>query len=166
MYPYSLPWFGELDLINLNGLYNANLELNGRTIELELNFDNKIIHPERLDLVKQFIEHLSTHDDASKAYIEQYYAANNNNLVKTFVDLHLNVFERKWIAGAVEFNNQSTPPDKQLLQSLGLIKVWIYAEREDSFAVLHYAINGEPRKDLIVVYMDEHGRHNGITLDT
>ena len=58
----KLPHFGIVDPTALDEYYDVDIDFNGNAMQIDLNFEGKTIAPERLDIVKQFIENIRIHD--------------------------------------------------------------------------------------------------------
>lgn len=79
---YSLPHFGQIDLTNLDEYYSVKIDLDGREIEVDLNFEEKTIDSKQMDTVKKFMEKIPDYDKKNKKYIERDYADEDGDTVK------------------------------------------------------------------------------------
>jgi len=166
MADYSLPYFGELDSKNLEEYYDVDIDFNGQKTQIDLNFENNSIDTKRLDIVKQFIENISEFDKKNKKYIEQDYADADNGTVKTYVEHHLEEIGKDELSNLVDFDNKATNPEIQLMNSLRLVRVGLYPDNEDQFAVFDYSIRKELTQYLVVININEKGDLDYMTMES
>src|SRR5687768_13502215 len=133
---YNLPHFKPIDLEKLQEYYDTQIEFNGNEVDLDLNFWGEAIEPKRLDLVKNILDNLKEFDSKNRQYIDQDYADENADTVKTYVDHHLTETPEEELAEYIDFNNSSITPERQLINALQLVRVGFYPdEGEDQIAV-------------------------------
>ena len=163
---YSLPYFGELDSKNLEEYYDVDIDFNGQKTQIDLNFENNSIDTKRLDIVKQFIENISEFDKKNKKYIEEDYADADNGTVKTYVEHRLEEIGKDELSNLVDFDNKATNPEIQLINSLRLVRVGLYPDNEDQFAVFDYSIGKELTQYLVVININEKGYLDYMTMES
>ena len=95
MASYSLPHFGEIDPQNLEECYDVEAEFKGRTLRMDLNFEGNSIDTKRLAVVKKFIEGLEKFDVQNKKCIEEDYADEDCDTIRTYVEHHLEEIEHR-----------------------------------------------------------------------
>lgn len=166
MATYMLPHFGELNLKNLEDYYDVTIDLNGREMEIDLNFENTEISANRMDIVKRFIENLSTYDKQNKVYIEKDYADEDNDTVRTYVEHHLEEIGKEGLVGIIDFNNEKISPEIQLMQGLQLVRLGLYPDSEDQFATFDYSIGQELTQYLVVINITEKGELEYMTMES
>ncbi len=166
MAQYLLPPFGKLDPAKLEEYYDGEIKFNGQEIQIDLNFENDSIDPKQLDAVKKFIDSLSAFDKRNKEYIEQDYADEDADTVKTYVQHHLEEIDKDELSDIVDFDNESIDPEIQLMKALRLIRVGLYPDSGDQFAVFDYSIGEDLTNYLIVINSDENGNPDDITMES
>jgi hypothetical protein len=166
MASYTLPHFGQLDTSNLEEYYDVDIEFSGKEIQVDLNFEDKSIDTKRLDLVKKFIDNIADFDKKNRKYIEQDYNDNEADTVKTYVEHHLEEISKDSLAGLVDFNNPSIEPEKQLVKALHLVRVGLYPDSEDQFAIFDYSIGSDLTNYLVVINTDEKGKLDYMTMES
>ncbi|THU39161.1 DUF2004 domain-containing protein [Niastella caeni] len=167
MSKYTLPHFEPIDLANLEEYYDTEIEFNGEEVDIDLNFGTKTIAPQRMDLVKKFLENLKDYDSKNRKYIEQDFADEDGDTVKTYVEHHLEEIDKDDLAELVDFNNKSIAPAQQLIKALRLVRVGFYPDgEEDQFAIFDYSIGRDLTDYLVVIFTDENGEMDYITMES
>jgi hypothetical protein len=166
MAQYTLPHFGDIDLTNLDEYYDVDITFNDHDFQIDLNFENKTIDAQRLDKVKEFIEKIAELDAKNKVYIEEDYTDEEADTVKTYVQHHLEEIDREALAALVDFENKTIDPEKQLVKQLHLIRMGLYPDSEDQFAIFDYSIGAELTNYLVVINTDEEGNLEYMTMES
>jgi hypothetical protein len=163
---YSLPHFADIDTNNLEEYYDVDIDLNGLEIQIDLNFERKSIDSKRLDIAKQFIENISEFDKKNKKYIEQDYNDEESDTVKTYVGHHLNEVGKDELSDLVNFDDEVTNPEIQLIKALQLVRVGLYPDSEEKFAIFDYSIGRELTQYLVVIKTNENGVLDYMTMES
>jgi hypothetical protein len=164
MSKYTLPHFGELDTESLDEYYDVDIDFEGRTIQLDLNFEEGSIDPKRLDLVKAFISGLSDYNTKNLVAIAD--DMEDGDTVEEYIDHHLAELAEEDLAQLVDKNNSKTSPQKQLLAKLQLVRVGLYPGSEEQFATFDYSIGQEITNYLVVLFTDENGELDYMTMES
>jgi hypothetical protein len=166
MSQYILPHFEPLDLESLDSYYDAQIQYNGNEVDLDLNFWGEPITPARLDLVKNILENLKGFDSKNRQYIDQDFADESADTVKTYLDFHLTELDEEDLARFVDYNNPITP-EQQLINALKLVRVGFYPdEGEDQIAVFDYSLGNDITDHLVVIFINEKGEMDHITMES
>jgi hypothetical protein len=163
---YSLPHLGEIDPANLDEYYDVEIDFNGQAIQLDLNFESNSIDSKRLDVAKRFIENIAAFDGQNKRYIEQDYADEDSDTVRTYIEHHLEEIEKSDLADLVDFDDTSVSPALQLLNALQLVRVGLYPDSETQFAIFDYSIGQDLTQYLVVINTDENGKLDYMTMES
>lgn len=166
MSKFLLPHFGELDPKNLEEYYDVGVEFNGQEIQMDLNFENSSIDTKRLALVKQFIENLSTFDKRNKEYIEQDFADEDGDTVRSYIEHHLEEISKEDFSALIDFNDNSASPEIQLKNALRMVRVGLYPDSEDQFAIFDYSIDPDLTQYLVVINTNEKGDLDYMTMES
>ena len=162
----TLPYFGRIDSTSLDEYYDTEIPFNGNQIQIDLNFENKSINTERLDLVKEFIENISAYDTKNKKYIEQDYSNEDCDTVRTYVEHYIESFDKDELSEFIDFDNKTLTPEIQLMNSLRLVRIGFYPDSEENFATFDYSINPEIADQLVVIFMGSTGEMNYMTMES
>jgi hypothetical protein len=166
MTDYALPHFGNLPTENLEEYYDVDIEFNGNIIQIDLNFENKKIDTKRLDVVKRFIESLVTFDKQNKLYIDQDFNDEDCDTVKTYLEHHLEEIDKDELAELIDINDKAKEPIQQLKDKLHLVRVGLYPDSEDQFAIFDYSIGQEITQYLVVINTNENGELDYMTMES
>ncbi len=163
---FSLPHFPELNPKNLDEYYDTEIDFNGHEIQIDLNFEHKNIHTDRLDIVKEFIENLKSYDTKNKKHIEQDYANEGCDTVRTYVEHCIENFDQEELADFIDFDNKTVTNEIQLMNSLRLVRIGFYPDSEENFATFDYSINPEIADHLVVIFINATGEMNYMTIES
>lgn len=166
MAEYALPYFGNLPTENLEEYYDVDIELNGNEIQVDLNFENQTADTLILDKVKNFIEKLEKFDKLNKTYILNDYNDEDGDTVKFYLEHHLEEVDKEELTKLVNFNDTITEPEQQLLSKLKLVRVGLYPDNEDNFAIFDYSIGKDITNYLVVINTDENGQLDYMTMES
>lgn len=166
MAEYTLPYFGNLPTENLEEYYDVDIELNGNEIQVDLNFENQTVDTLILDKVKNFIEKLEKFDKLNKTYILNDYNDEDGDTVKFYLEHHLEELDKEELTKLVNFDDTITEPEQQLLSKLKLVRVGLYPDNEDNFAIFDYSIGKDITNYLVVINTDENGQLDYMTMES
>jgi Protein of unknown function (DUF2004) len=163
---YTLPHFGQIDVANLDEYYDVEIQFGSEGVQIDLNFENKTIDQNRLDAAKKFIDKISDFDIVNKKYIESDYNDEECDTVRTYVEHHLEEIAQDELSKLVDFKNKTIKPDKQLMKKLRLVRVGLYPDKEDQFAIFDYSIGKDLTNYLVVINTDENGKLDYMTMES
>lgn len=162
----TLPHFGSIDSSSLEEYYETGITFNGIKIKIDLNFENKIIEPDRLQTVKNFIDNIRIYDLNNCGYINDDYNDATADTVKSYLAYHLEELGKDELSNLIDTGSKSIGHEKQLLKKLHLVRVGIYPGSEDPFAVFDYSVGKEITDYLIVINTDENGNLQYLTMES
>jgi hypothetical protein len=163
---YLLPNFGQLESENLEEYYDVNIDFNGQKIELDLNFESKNIDTKRLEIVRNIIENISEFDRKNKQYINQDFADEDCDTVRTYVEHHIENFDKDELSEFIDFDNKTISPEIQLINSLRLIRIGFYPDSDEKVATFDYSLNPEITDQLVVIFTYPTGEMNYMTMES
>lgn len=161
---FTFPYFGEIDLNNLQEDYETKIRINN--VEVDLHFENNSINIAKAQTIKNVLENLTDFDIQNKTYIENDYHDEENSTVKEYLEFHLEELDNKILAEFIDFEDQNSNPEKQLLKKLKLASIGFYPDDSDNFAVFDYTIDKKITNYLIVVNTDENNNLDDITWES
>jgi len=163
---FKLPHFGFIDPASLEEYYDVEIPFNDTEIQIDLNFNKKTIDPERLETVKQFIENIRIHDLANRKHMEADYNDEDGDTVKFYLENHLEELGKDELAELIDLKSKSSEHEKQLLKKLHLVRVGLYPDTENQFATFDYSIGQEITNYLVVIFTDENGNMDYMTMES
>jgi hypothetical protein len=161
-----MPLFGQLDPTNLDDYYDVDIDFDGHSIQIDLNFDNKTIDPSRLDMVNKFIDNIATFDKNNKKHIEQDYADDNCDTVNTYIEYLINDNDKEDLAQFTSLENDTLNTGQQLIKAFKLVRLGLYPDSEKRFATFDYTIGRDLTDDLVVIFADQFGDMDYMTLES
>ena len=165
MVHFILPHFGPIDPNALESYYETEIPFNSQQIQIDLNFGTTTINPERLKLVKHFIENIRIHDIQNKGYIKDDFNNEGDN-VPFYIEHHLEELGTDEIEELIGTHAKAADQPKLLMNQLHLKRVGIYPEGEDWFAIFDYTLGIDLTDMLIVIYTDENGNLDYMTTES
>lgn len=166
MATFILPHFGPLDPEDLDEYYDTEIALGSKPVEIDLNFEAKIIDPRRLETVQHFIDNIRIFDINNKGHIAKDYANQNGDTVKFYIAHHLEELGAPELATLLPRGSKAAEHEKLLLQQLHLVRVGIYPDSASQFAVFDYSIGKDITNDLVVLFTDENGNLDYMTMES
>lgn len=167
MSEYQILHFGSVNATDVDERYDATIELNGRTVTLDLHFDNPEVAPGLDATINQFLEKAISYDTTNRAAIKEDFDSDGDALefVRFLLD-EIRPRELKQLLGNQE-EVKSVP--LQLLNQLQLIRIGIYADDENGFfAIYDYTvfIHDRPINQVLAISVDEHGSELDISWES
>ena len=166
MAEYTLPHFEQLATENLEEYYDVDIEFNGNEIQIDLNFENKAIDLATMDKVKNFIENIEKFDNLNKTYILDDYNDEEGDTVKFYLEDHLEEIGKDELSTLINFDDTTIELEQQLLAKLKLVRVGLYPDSEDNFAIFDYSIGQDITNYLVVINTDENGQLDYMTMES
>lgn len=163
---FNLPHFGPFDPNDLEEYYDVEITFNGRPIEIDLNFENKTIDPKQLETVQHFIDNIRIFDINNKGFILNDYNDKDGDTVKFYLQHQLEELGTTELAALLPAGSRKPEHEKLLLQQLHLIRVGIYPDSADQFAVFDYSIGKEVTNYLVVLFTDKNGNLDYMTMES
>lgn len=160
MKQFILPYFGEIDLDNVEEYYYVEIEYKDNELNLDLNFEELLIAPAVATQIKHILDNIEAYDIQNRLYIDADYAkAKEGSFVNDFVNYHLEDIGEE-ICEDIAIDLTATDRDEQFIKKLKLVRVGMYpdSKRENGgFAVFDYSIDPEITDQLLVVNVDALG---------
>ncbi len=159
MTDYSLQPFGQINLLALEEGYQAQIEISGKSIRLDINFAKTSIKKEVMNTIKHFIENISEFNKRNKEHIRNSFNDENVTTVKEYVAFHIEELGDEFLK-RLNIDTKSTDKEHQFLEKINLTRVGLYPVGKyeaSNFAVFDYTVSEELTDQLIVVNTDDEG---------
>lgn len=151
--------FGQIDLSNPEEVYEASVTVGEQEIVLDLNFEGAEISQGLADRIEGFVAQLPAiarrNQEALRADLK------SGDTVIDYLNHHRKLLE--------ELSGEKTTGPLQgetFLPALHLVRVGIYPENEDCFAVFDYTLGQELTDYLVVLLVREDGTLNYMTMES
>lgn len=167
---YQLPYFGQIDLTQLEEYYDVDIKWNERKLNIDLNFEGKTISEAEIEKVKTFLDNISKFDAQNKIHIQDDFETQPSMTVD-YINFYLDEFDDEELSEIIGINDKQTSKEIQLLNQLKLVRIGFYPDGKydsESHAVFDYSIDldGEPSNQLLVVIIDKNGELDHITWES
>jgi hypothetical protein len=156
----------QLDPNNLDDCYDLDFYVRDQHITVDLNFDNSTIDVYRLEMVKRFMTNIEAFDKVNKDRIKQDYADGNCDTVKTYIEYFIQDNDEEDIARLTSIQNQASNIEQQLLTKFQLVRLGLYPHEDSHFATFDYTISSELTDDLVVIFTNQVGNMDYMTLES
>ncbi len=166
MAKYILPHFGQIDSEKLDEYYDVSINFHDSEIQIDLNFGSSAIDTNRLDIAKRFIEQIADFDFKNKKYIEQDFKDNNSDTVREYIDHHLEELGEDELSELIDPTKKKISKQEQMLKKLTLVRMGLYPDSDDQFAIFDYSIGQEITQYLVILFVDEFGNLDYITMES
>jgi hypothetical protein len=160
----KLPFFDEIDSDSLTDYYQVDAEIEGKQIELDLNFDDTKIDTDSLISLKNYLDTLPGVIEIAKKEILNDYETDEN--VKEYLTYHIEELDQNELDSLTENADKSTSLEKQMLSVLHLRRIGFYPENEDQYAVFDFVLDLEISQYILVVNMNSAKALDHITMES
>jgi hypothetical protein len=166
---YQLPYFGEVNLNELEDDYRTTIKLAEKDLNIDINFENKTIQQEAIVTINNFLENIIKFDKQNLKVIESDFKESGET--SDYIKFYIDELDEEELSNIVDIKNVNISKEKQLLSKLKLIRVGLYPDGKfgaDYFGVFDYSIDidGELCNQLLVVKTDEKGDLDHITWES
>jgi serine protease inhibitor len=166
MMSYDLPYFGQINLTELKDYYNVKLA--DSKLSIDLNFKNKAISEQEIEVVKAFLNNIEKFDIQNKICIDEDFKESGEETID-YINFYLEELDEEELSKIID--DEESPKDIQLLNKLKLIRVGLYPDGEQDdgcYGVFDYSIyiDGEAFNYLLVVKTNEKGELDHITWES
>jgi len=156
--------FGEIDLRQIKDEYRAAIQHDGRKILLDLNFfEEKNLPEKKLPQIRQFLEDLELHIKEAYATIANDYESEGETY--GYIEHHMEELEPEDIRAIVGQTTSSGPQDDELFEKLSLIRIGLYPEEENEFAVFDFSIGKKYTDYILAVFFNADGTIEDIAIE-
>lgn len=146
----KLPYFSEaFDLEALDLYYDTEFTLAGRTIAIDLNFDDNVCSEELFDTLRKFLNKLQEVITLGRRSIRQEFAS--GTVVAEYMQLHLDELEPEEIEELTKNAHASQSIEEQLISALMITRIGFYPNDDEHFAVLDFSFGEEISNYLLAV---------------
>ena len=153
----KLPYFGILDSNSLAEYYDTETDFTGNQLQIDINFSNKTIECNRLEIVKHFLENIRIHDINNKKHLQNNFDDENADTVRTYIENHLDELPTDDLDRLVGANTRISDQPKQLVKKLHLVRLGLYPDSREQFAIFDYSVGKDLTKHVVAINTDENG---------
>ncbi|MBD3674081.1 MAG: DUF2004 domain-containing protein [Planctomycetaceae bacterium] len=156
--------FGEIDPHDLDECYDAQIEVNGDPIEIDLNFESKTIEVDILKKVSQSIDAVDVQiQKAFEALSADFDLGEESEAALFYLEHHLEQLsddEILKIFGSTEITKEL------FLKKIAVSRIGFYPEDEESFVVVDLKLPDQYTNYIMAVTFDAEGELSFISMES
>jgi hypothetical protein len=160
----DLPFFHELNSDSLTDYYEATIDFEQATIQLDINFDGTTIDPDKLLTVKNYLDDLQAIIGIAKKGIFNDFE--NGEDVKEFLTFHIEELDQSDLDSLLTHADKTLSLEQQILSILKLRRIGFYPDADDEFAILDFVLDEEISQYILVVKINDHKTIDHITMES
>lgn len=162
----ELPHFGPLNTESIEEYYEVEIEMDHMDIQLDLNFENSSISEELLIKVKRFLEKIPVWMEQNKKYIRQNLHDDADNTIREYAEFILEEFHEAELQELLDMDTDMEERISQITARLHLVRIGLYPDGDNHFAVFDYTIGRDLLDHLVVINTDENGVLDYISMES
>lgn len=155
---YIIPYFGTIDLNNLEEEYYTEVSILDYTITIDINFKKTSISTMVADKITHLLQNIVTQDQKNKVFLEENYKDKTDETYK-YIQEHFDLLGEDFF-NAIGVDRTSENRSMEFLSKMKLIRIGLYPDRKyDSmhFAIFDYTTDREYTNQLLVINTDADG---------
>ncbi|WP_299775917.1 DUF2004 domain-containing protein [uncultured Pseudoteredinibacter sp.] len=160
----DIPPFGKIDSKNIEEYYDGSVNVDGKDVEIDLNFESESVDDELLECVATVTSRVP--ELANKAWAaisEDWDLGSESETARFYLQHHLDEFSEEEIVKL--FGTQSV--DKSVfLKALSLVRIGLYPEDDEMFSLFDIQLNQDLTDYLMSVSIDSDGQVTGISFES
>lgn len=160
----QFPYVGNIDIKNLEECYEAEVQLNGVAVDVDINFAEEVISQGDADHLAGTLNELSKYADIAMKSIEKdWNSGENSETAREYVEIHEDIFDDLFGLAADEVFSM---PFSTLSQSLSLSRIGVYPDEEDYYLICDIHFSSEMTNYLMAVAITRGGTLDSIALES
>ena len=160
----NLPFFNELDSDNLTDYYEVDVDIEQNKIQLDINFEETTIDPDKLFILKSYLDEPQFVINIAKKEIINDFA--NGEDVKEFLTFHIEELDQSDLDNLLKDTDKNLSLEEQILSMLRLRRIGFYPYEDDEFAILDFVLNEDISQYILVVKMNTNKTVDNITMES
>jgi hypothetical protein len=164
MSKYILTHFGEIDSDDLDEYYETELTVNGREVEVDINFEGKTIDLAKLNKLNEWLSNVTKLDELGLATVQEDFKIGET--VKEYIEHHIEELDSDDLKALLKGAKQGTTKEEKLLSTIRLKRIGFYPHTDERFVNLDYTLDEDLTDYLVVLDFTEDGKLHYITLES
>ena len=119
-----------------------------------------------MNSVKKIIDNITRLDKQNKVYIDNDFNDEDGDTVRFYLEHHLEEVDKEELSTLIDFDDKSTEPEKQLLDKLRLVRIGLYPDNDENFAVFDYSLGESFTNYLVVINLNIKGKLDYMTMES
>jgi len=156
--------FGKIDSSNVEEYYDGSVKIDGKDIEIDLNFESESVSNDLLKDVEKLISKISEFaQQAWSAISKDWDLDAESETARFYLQHHMDEFSEDEI---VKLFGTSSVDKTVFLKALSLVRVGLYPEDEEIFSVFDIQLSPELTDYLMSVSIGSDGQVTGISFES
>lgn len=164
MTKYNLTHFGEIDLENLEEYYETEITVDGRQVEVDINFDEGSTDASTLNKINKWLSNASKLNEIGLATIQEDYKSGET--VREYIEHHMEELDEDDLSQLLKSAKGGATKEEKILSAIKLKRIGFYPQTEERFLNLDYTLEGELTDYLVVLDFTEDGKLHYITTES
>lgn len=148
MRPFKLPIFNEINLDDLENWYDAEAEVDGDKVSMDMNFDETSSGEAEVTFVKEFLEKLPEILESLRAHVQNDYAT--GTVTKEYLARVKETTDAAKLQSVLTAGSDQTE-DQQILAALRVKRIAFFPEDAERFAFFDYTV-GKDVTDYLLAF--------------
>jgi hypothetical protein len=149
----ELKYFGKIELEKAEDYYDATINIAGKFIELNLDFEGEPANLKQLKKLQPALDHLAELDQKNRAFlVENYNKEEIGENIRNYCKLCLERIEKADLAKVIDLTVDADAVNRQILEKMSLLRIGFMPEDKENFIVFDYSIDPE-LTDYMLVFL-------------
>lgn len=159
----TVPHFGDIELDNLSDYYEADYNYLGKSIAIDLNFEDITI--EESDLQPTIVALNGLNKLIETAYAELTKSYQTNGPVKQYINRHMSGLNPEELATLFDAAPEGLNKELKMMNQLKLRRIGFYPEDTIGLVSMDFTIGYELTDDVIAIYFNNRLQLEDIALE-
>ncbi|RAJ08613.1 uncharacterized protein DUF2004 [Chitinophaga skermanii] len=154
---FQLPLFGDVNPRSLEEYYEQDIELGGKVVRIDLNFEMVSVSEKKLVALQELLAQLPTLQATAWEAFQQDLATKDTikQLLRFFLDEKL---DKTVLADLLANAKEGNSDEEKLLSAFELKRIGFFPEQENEFVIMDYSLPNNINNYLVVAYLNSKGK--------
>jgi hypothetical protein len=130
--------FSDLDLKNLTDYYKTTVEIDGRTVQLDLNIENRQIDEYYLTALIKYLNDITSIVDTARNAIDEDFSTGTE--VLEFLTFHIEESDEDELEKMIDNTDPALSIEEQLMSLIHLKRIGFYPYSDEHFVIVDYTL--------------------------
>lgn len=160
----EVPPFGEIEPSAPDEYYEGEISIDGKQINIDVNFESEAINESELETLSGYIKNIENESKkACEAIAKDWDLGEASETARFYLEHHMNEFTDDEI---ISVFGKSEIDKETYLNALKLVRIGLYPEDEESFAIFDIQLPEEYTNYLMAVTFNREGELSYISMDS
>jgi hypothetical protein len=160
----NLPFFGELNSYSLKDYTEIDVVIEQENIQLDINFEDVSIDPDKLIILKRYLEEIQPIIYIAKKEILIDFE--NGEDVKEFLNFHIEELDQDDMDKILKHTDKTLSVEARILSRIKLKRIGFYPYDDNEFAILDFLLDEDISQYILVVKMNSNKTVDHITMES